>query len=69
MMEIDARGLSCPQPVMMLKKALDSKPDGCVVLVDNKTSKENVRKFAQNAGYTVAEKEQDGEYALTCTKA
>ncbi len=45
MKEIDCRGLSCPEPVICTKKALkeDSQID---VLVDNRASLENVKRFA-----------------------
>lgn len=31
MITIDARGLSCPQPVLLTKQALDAHPEGCRV--------------------------------------
>ena len=60
---VDARGLSCPQPVLMTKKALEASPSAkCFeIIVDNGTAKENVTRFAQNAGFTVTiECETDG---------
>lgn len=65
---IDARGLSCPQPVILLKQALESRPDTCRILVDNRTSLENTTRYAESAGYRVAFKEEHGEYLLTVTK-
>lgn len=49
---VDARGLSCPQPVVMTKKALDSCGD-VQVLVDNATAMENVSRFARHSGCDV----------------
>lgn len=66
--KIDARGLSCPQPVLMTKKALSSQEKEYEVLVDNGTAKENVTRFAENAGYTVSVTERDGEYSLKLKK-
>ena len=51
---IDCIGLSCPQPVIMTKKALDESPEALLVLVDNTVSKENVTKFAIASGYGVS---------------
>ncbi len=52
--KIDARGLTCPQPVLETKKALDEGlSDNLLVLVDNSVSKENVARFARNQGCTV----------------
>lgn len=65
---IDARGLSCPQPVLMTKKALDQGGAAYEVLVDNGTAKENVTRFAQNAGYKVSVAEDGDDYRLTLTK-
>lgn len=54
MRTVDARGLSCPQPVMMFTKA--NKEDGSSpmdVLVDNNVSAENVTRAARKNGWTV----------------
>lgn len=51
MKTIDARGLSCPQPVMLTKKALDQN-DELVVLVSERSSAENVAEFARSSGAT-----------------
>ncbi|HPX03103.1 MAG TPA: sulfurtransferase TusA family protein [Synergistaceae bacterium] len=49
---VDARGFSCPQPVVMTKKVLDKLSGGRVeVLVDTVTSRENVLRFGRNAGW------------------
>lgn len=65
---VDARGLSCPQPVLLTKQALASKDSLYEVLVDNGTAKENVTRFARNSGYAVEVSEQDGDYVLTLSK-
>lgn len=57
---IDARGRSCPEPVIMIKKAMDSKAAEYEMLVDNHTALENVTRFAKHNGYQV-EFTQDGE--------
>ncbi len=54
MVEVDARGFSCPIPVVQTKKALEDNPNKPVtVLVESETSKENVRRLAHNKGYSV----------------
>lgn len=68
MTQIDARGLSCPQPVLLTQQALKEKPAKVDVLVDNKTALGNVCRFATKAGYTVSTRESDGDYILTLTK-
>ena len=42
---VDAKGLVCPKPVIMAKKALKENEE-VTVLVDNETSKENLEKMA-----------------------
>lgn len=68
MTQIDARGLSCPQPVLLTQQALKENPAKVEVLVDNKTAQGNVSRFAAKAGYTVSTQEADGDYTLTLTK-
>lgn len=58
---IDARGLSCPQPVIETKRLLDKTNGGRVeVLVDTVTSRENVLRFGTNAGWS-GSYEADGD--------
>ncbi|MPM22335.1 hypothetical protein SDC9_68787 [bioreactor metagenome] len=52
-MKIDTFGTSCPQPVLMTKKALETNPGSVEVIVDNNTSKTNVKKFLTSKGYSV----------------
>lgn len=66
---VDARGLSCPQPVLMTKKALEnSKSSSFEIIVDNATAKENVTRFASNAGYKVKVTEDGEDYRLIVEK-
>ena len=65
---LDARGLSCPEPVVMIRKAMASKAPEYTMMVDNVTAKENVTRYAEHQGYTVAVTEQGGEYTLTMKK-
>lgn len=68
MEKIDARGLSCPEPVIMARRALQSKGRAYEMVVDNPASKENVTRYAEHEGYKVAVSERGGEYTLTMTK-
>ncbi|HIV99180.1 MAG TPA: sulfurtransferase TusA family protein [Candidatus Ornithospirochaeta avicola] len=58
MNEYNAKGLSCPEPVIMAKKALKENKDGIDILVDNVASKENVKRYAEATGYAVEIKEE-----------
>jgi len=67
---VDARGLSCPQPVILTKKATDEGLKEIEVLVDTVTSKLNVERFAKSKGYDVkAEESSDGGFKLRLSKA
>ncbi len=69
-MRIDTCGTSCPQPVLMTKKALDSNPtaDKIEVLTDNNTSKTNVKKYLSSNGFNVEIEEDDDTFVLRGTK-
>ena len=68
MKQVDARGLSCPEPVIMTKNALASKEAAYEVLVDNVTARENVTRFASHQGYHVQVEEQGVDFLLSITK-
>jgi selenium metabolism protein YedF len=55
---VDARGLACPQPVIMAKKAIEEN-EQITVLVDNDMAVENIRRLAVKmaCGFSVTEKE------------
>jgi len=65
---VDARGLLCPEPVVLAQKAIKSAPAEITILVDAMAAKENVTRFANSRGYEVEASEKDGEYALKLTK-
>ena len=65
MTTVDARGYSCPEPVIMLRKAMAKRDAEYTVLVDYAASKENVTRYAEHEGYTVSAREANGEYTLT----
>lgn len=67
---IDARGLSCPQPVLMtLEKIKKMKKGKAEVLVDTDTSKENVTRAATSQGWQVKKvREADKGYRISIEK-
>ncbi len=68
MKTLDASGYSCPEPVIMTKKALKDSPDGLDVIVDNRASKENVTRYATALGYKVAVEEGSGNWTLRISR-
>ena len=70
-MKIDCSGLACPEPVIQTKKALESLPNDAIleVVVNSLASKENVARFAQNAGFNATIQEgADGKSTITIVK-
>jgi len=67
---VDARGLSCPQPVLMTLGEIKKLGKGEIrVLVDTDTSKENVSRAAESQGWRVLEIREEGEgYRLDIKK-
>lgn len=66
--QVDARGLSCPQPVMLAAEAVQQGKFPVVVLVDTVTSRENVSRMARSKGLKVEIEDLNGEFKLTLTK-
>ncbi len=65
---IDCTGLSCPQPVLMTRDALDEAADTPLeVLVDNEASRNNVQRFAESRGCRVEVSTRGDRYALLIT--
>ena len=61
---VDARGLSCPQPVLITKKAIDKNEFPIEVLVDTVTSRENVRRMAISKNKKVSVEETEEGFKL-----
>lgn len=67
--EIDARGLTCPHPVMETEKVLRELKKGTVVtIVDNAAARDNVNRLAGNMGCAVSIEKRGGDYYLTITR-
>jgi len=66
---VDARGLSCPQPVLMFMDAVKSAADKeFTVLVDSEASMENVTRAAESKNCTVTVTQEADEYRLTIVR-
>lgn len=67
---LDARGLSCPQPVLMTLDEIKKLNRGEIeILVDTDTSRENVSRAADSQGWRVKNVQKEGEgYRIVITK-
>ena len=68
MKRVDARGLSCPEPVIRAKNAMESGDKEYEILVDNVVAKENVSRFANHHGYQVQVEKQGDDILLKIRK-
>lgn len=67
--EVDARGLNCPQPVILTKKALEEIKEGQVTtIVNSEIAKENVKKLAQSMTCDVSIEKVGGDYYINIFK-
>ena len=68
--KVDARGLSCPQPVLMtIDEIKAGKTSEIEIIVDTETSKENVSRAATSQGWKVTDvREENNEYKITIRK-
>lgn len=70
MKTVDARGMACPKPLILAKKALNGLETGGSVqlLVDNGTSKQNVERFCKDNGVEVTAVRSGGVFTMTMKK-
>jgi TusA-related sulfurtransferase len=62
MTTLDARGLSCPQPVLLSIGEMQKLGKGQIeILVDTDTSKENVSRAAASQGWEVKQVQPEGK--------
>ena len=66
--EIDARGLSCPQPVFLTKKAIDSGETEIITTVNDMVARDNVKRLAENSGYIVTIEKKGDDIILKIEK-
>jgi len=65
---VDARGLSCPQPVILTRKALET-GGPVTTVVDNETAMENISRLAQGMGYNVEVEQHGNDYHIHIDKS
>ena len=64
---VDARGLACPQPVILTRRAMEQGGQ-VVTLVDNEASRANVERMARKAGWKVNVAAKGDEFHLEISK-
>ncbi len=64
MKEVDARGLSCPEPLMLTAEALKGTAEAVKVLVTEPHQRMNVEKYAKDHEKTPVSSEKDGYFEV-----
>ena len=64
MKEVDARGLSCPEAIMLTAEALKGAQGAVKVLVTEPHQKMNVEKYAKDHGKKISSEEKDGYFEV-----
>ena len=64
MKEVDARGLSCPEPVMLTEEAMKSEAGAIRVLVTEPHQKMNVEKCVWDHGRNCTSRETEDGFAV-----
>lgn len=66
---IDARGRSCPEPIIMIKSAVDENPNNeFIILVDTNVAVENITRFAKSRKFNVSVNENDEGFKISLKK-
>jgi tRNA 2-thiouridine synthesizing protein A len=66
---IDARGYSCPQPIIMTRNGLKEAKEGEVtIIVDTMTQVQNCIRAAEMLGWEVTWEERDDDYYLVARR-
>jgi len=67
--KVDARGLECPQPVILTKKALEAGALELQVLVDNKVACDNISRLGKKMGCIVKTRTEGEDFVVGLTKS
>ncbi len=66
---VDARGLSCPEPLVLTTQAIKENPSGPIkVLVSTAQARDNVMRMAENLGWRSELSRQGEDYVLMLYK-
>ena len=66
---IDARGLSCPQPVLLTRNKMNEAGSGAIeVLADSAAARDNISRLAKDQGWSISVEERENEFLLILTR-
>ena len=65
---IDVCGLSCPEPVIIVKRELEKACTVFKVITDQEVAKENISRLVKKMEYDIMVEEKESEYILIIKK-
>jgi tRNA 2-thiouridine synthesizing protein A len=65
---IDARGLSCPQPVVLVNRAVAEGNTDLEIIVDNEVARENVTRLATKRGLKTDARQEGTDIVIRTAK-
>jgi len=65
---IDARGLSCPQPVVLVNRAVAEGNTDLEIIVDNEVARENVTRLATKRGLITDARQEGTDIVIRTAK-
>ncbi|WFD09706.1 sulfurtransferase TusA family protein [Tepidibacter hydrothermalis] len=68
MIKVDVRGMSCPQPVLITKNAVNSNPKEIEIIADDNTAVNNISRFLKISGYKYEVNEIKEDYIINAKK-
>ncbi|MFR5880997.1 MAG: sulfurtransferase TusA family protein [Cloacibacillus evryensis] len=69
MIEIDARKLECPKPVLLVKEEADKGTEAIRACVDNEVAAGNVTRFFESRGYEASREDRAEGIYITGKKS
>jgi tRNA 2-thiouridine synthesizing protein A len=67
--QIDTRGLSCPQPVVLVDRAIKDGNTDLEILVDNEVARENVMRLATRRGLQTDVRQEGADIVIRTARA
>jgi TusA-related sulfurtransferase len=65
---IDARGLSCPQPVVLIRKAINEGIAAFEIIVNSDVARENVLRTLKNSGMKSDIRSEGDDFIIKASK-
>ncbi len=65
--EVDTSGLSCPQPLMLVKEALEEKEEKFEAIIDTEVARENISRFLESENVYFDIEDEGDQYIFHIT--